>query len=40
MFSDCADRVGGETALRNGNGEVIKVCGLQMAPTASTTFKT
>jgi hypothetical protein len=40
MLSDCADRVGGETALSNRDGEHIKVCGRQMAPTASTTFKT
>jgi hypothetical protein len=40
MISDYADRVGGETALSNENGETIKARGPQMAPTASTTFKT
>lgn len=27
MLSDCANMVGGETALRTGNGEVLKVRG-------------
>ncbi|OOF97848.1 hypothetical protein ASPCADRAFT_43039 [Aspergillus carbonarius ITEM 5010] len=30
MLSDCKDMVGGETALRKGNGEVVKVRGPQM----------
>lgn len=30
MLSDCTDMVGGETALRKGNGEVVKVRGPQM----------
>ena len=30
MLSDCTNMVGGETALRNGNGEVMKVRGPQM----------
>ncbi|KAJ5610431.1 hypothetical protein N7510_007150 [Penicillium lagena] len=29
MLSDCTDMVGGETALRKGNGEVVKVRGPQ-----------
>jgi hypothetical protein len=31
MLSDCTKMVGGETALRTGNGEVMKVRGPQMA---------
>lgn len=27
MLSDCTDMIGGETALRQGNGEIIKVRG-------------
>ncbi|PYH93736.1 hypothetical protein BO71DRAFT_326956 [Aspergillus ellipticus CBS 707.79] len=30
MLSDCTDMIGGETALRKGNGEVVKVRGPQM----------
>jgi hypothetical protein len=30
MLSDCTNMVGGETALRKGNGEVVKVRGPQM----------
>ncbi|KAL1965649.1 hypothetical protein VTN77DRAFT_5326 [Rasamsonia byssochlamydoides] len=30
MLSDCTEMVGGETALRKGNGEVLKVRGPQM----------
>ena len=30
MLSDCTTMVGGETALRTGNGEIIKVRGPQM----------
>lgn len=30
MLSDCKDMIGGETALRTGNGEVVKVRGPQM----------
>jgi hypothetical protein len=30
MLSDCTDMIGGETALRKGNGEIIKVRGPQM----------
>lgn len=30
MLSDCTDMVGGETALRKANGEVVKVRGPQM----------
>ncbi|KAK4867544.1 hypothetical protein LT330_001054 [Penicillium expansum] len=30
MLSDCTNMIGGETALRNGNGEVVKVRGPQM----------
>lgn len=30
MLSDCIDMVGGETALRKGDGEVVKVRGPQM----------
>jgi hypothetical protein len=30
MLSDCTDMVGGETALRKGNGGVVKVRGPQM----------
>lgn len=30
MLSDCTDMIGGETTLRNGNGEVVKVRGPQM----------
>lgn len=33
MLSDCKDMVGGETALRKGNGEVVKVRGPQMVST-------
>ncbi|KAJ8130589.1 hypothetical protein O1611_g3038 [Lasiodiplodia mahajangana] len=31
MLSDCTDMVGGETALRTGNGDIMKVRGPQMA---------
>lgn len=30
MLSDCKNMIGGETALRKGNGEVLKVRGPQM----------
>lgn len=30
MLSDCTDMVGGETALKKGNGDVLKVRGPQM----------
>ena len=30
MLSDCTNMIGGETALRKGNGEVAKVRGPQM----------
>lgn len=30
MLSDCTDMIGGETALRIGNGDVMKVRGPQM----------
>ena len=30
MLSDCTNMVGGETALRTGNGEILKVRGPQM----------
>jgi hypothetical protein len=30
MLSDCTNMIGGETALRTGNGEVMKVRGPQM----------
>jgi hypothetical protein len=30
MLSDCTNMVGGETALRTGNGEIMKVRGPQM----------
>lgn len=30
MLSDCTDMVGGETALRTGNGDIMKVRGPQM----------
>jgi hypothetical protein len=30
MLSDCTDMIGGETALRKGNGGVVKVRGPQM----------
>lgn len=30
MLSDCANMVGGETALRTGNGDILKVRGPQM----------
>ncbi|KAL2002444.1 hypothetical protein VTN02DRAFT_6752 [Thermoascus thermophilus] len=30
MLSDCKDMIGGETALRTGNGDVVKVRGPQM----------
>lgn len=30
MLSDCTNMVGGETALRTGNGDIIKVRGPQM----------
>lgn len=34
MLSDCTDMIGGETALRKGNGEVVKVRGPQMVSFA------
>ena len=33
MLSDCAAMVGGETALRTGSGEILKVRGPQMVGT-------
>lgn len=30
MLSDCTNMVGGETALRKGNGDIVKVRGPQM----------
>jgi hypothetical protein len=30
MLSDCTNMIGGETALRKGNGEIVKVRGPQM----------
>jgi hypothetical protein len=30
MLSDCTNMVGGETALRTGTGDIIKVRGPQM----------
>lgn len=30
MLSDCTDMIGGETALRTGNGDIMKVRGPQM----------
>lgn len=30
MLSDCTNMIGGETALRTGSGEIIKVRGPQM----------
>ena len=30
MLSDCTDMIGGETALKTGNGEILKVRGPQM----------
>lgn len=30
MLSDCTEMIGGETALRTGNGQVVKVRGPQM----------
>jgi hypothetical protein len=30
MLSDCTNMIGGETALRTGNGEIMKVRGPQM----------
>ena len=33
MLSDCSQMVGGETALKTGNGEVLKVRGPQMVMT-------
>lgn len=35
MLSDCTNMVGGETALRKGNGEVVKVRGPQMVSSLS-----
>lgn len=35
MLSDCTDMIGGETALRNGNGEVVEVRGPQMVAILS-----
>ena len=34
MLSDCTDMVGGETALRTGNGDILKVRGPQMVSSA------
>lgn len=33
MLSDCREMIGGETAIRKGNGEVMKVRGPQMVST-------
>ena len=33
MLSDCTNMIGGETALRKGTGEVVKVRGPQMVRT-------
>ena len=36
MLSDCTNMVGGETALRTGNGDILKVRGPQMVHTLTT----
>lgn len=38
MLSDCTDMIGGETALRKGNGEIMKVRGPQMVRHPHTFF--
>lgn len=35
MLSDCREMIGGETAIRKGDGEVMKVRGPQMVSTLS-----
>lgn len=35
MLSDCTNMIGGETALRTGNGEIMKVRGPQMVSCLS-----
>lgn len=35
MLSDCREMVGGETALRKGNGDIVKVRGPQMVSSPS-----
>lgn len=40
MLSDCTNMIGGETALRNGNGEVVKVRGPQMVDILSVILPT
>jgi hypothetical protein len=35
MLSDCTNMVGGETALRTGNGEILKVRGPEMVRTTN-----
>lgn len=35
MLSDCREMVGGETALRKGNGDIVKVRGPQMVSDSS-----
>ena len=37
MLSDCTDMIGGETALRTGNGDIMKVRGPQMVSNYSHT---
>jgi hypothetical protein len=36
MLSDCTNMIGGETALRTGTGEIMKVRGPQMVSTTGT----
>lgn len=36
MLSDCTNMVGGETALRTGNGNILKVRGPEMVSTSQT----
>ena len=38
MLSDCTNMVGGETALRTGTGEVIKVRGPEMVSNIAICF--
>lgn len=38
MLSDCTNMIGGETALRTGNGEIMKVRGPQMVRKPSLTY--